>query len=129
MADEQTTGSTSTAAEKPARDRVFLKSGMGSVAVDDYDEKIHGKALELTDDEYHARMLRIIPGITIPMGADLKAAIRAAETPAPIALTTTIANLQVADLTTAPPTIAPVATVGGTQPPGPKTEGSLGPQP
>src|SRR5262245_19454175 len=116
-------------AETATRDRVFLKSGMGSVAAADYDEKVHGKALELTDDEYHARMLRIIPGMTSPIGADLNAAIRAAETPAPITLTTTIANLQVADLSSAPPTIAPVATAGGTQPPAPKTEGSPGPQP
>lgn len=38
------------------RQNVLLKSGNGTVAIEDYDEKIHGKAVEETDEQYAARI-------------------------------------------------------------------------
>lgn len=90
MAETATTDKT-----KTTRDRVYLKSGMGSVAAEDYDEKIHGKALELTDDEYNRRL-----GITA-----------AAPAAAP---RTTIAGLHTYDSATQPtptPVTAPPAPI------------------
>jgi hypothetical protein len=35
---------------------VFLKNGMGTVNAEDYDEKVHGKKRDLTDEEYDRLM-------------------------------------------------------------------------
>lgn len=48
------------------RDRVFLKNGNGSVAAADFDEKVHGKAAELTDEQYQARVFGHRPGYNEP---------------------------------------------------------------
>lgn len=99
------------------RDRVYLKSGMGSVAAADYDDKIHGKALELTDEEYEARRMRgVIPGVTVAKDAPLTATpFQARATGVAPGHTTTIAGLQTFDPasqptpTPAPPAPAPIA--------------------
>lgn len=105
MAETATTDKT-----KTTRDRVYLKSGMGSVAADDYDEKIHGKALELSDDEYEARRMRgVIPGVTVAKDAPLTATpFQARATGVAPAHTTTIAGLQTFD-PASQPTPTPVA--------------------
>jgi hypothetical protein len=50
--------------QKIARTHVALRNGMGTVSTDEYDERIHGRALEETDDQYRARVegrFRAIP--------------------------------------------------------------------
>lgn len=87
------------------QDRVYLKSGMGSVAAEDYDPAIHGKKLELSDEEYQARLRGVIPGITIPTGAPLTTP--PAGTVAPAGVTTTIAGLRTFDPAAQPAAVAP----------------------
>lgn len=90
MAETATTDTKTT-----TRDRVYLKSGMGSVAAEDYDPQVHGKELVLTDEEYEARLRGVIPGITIPKGAPLTTP--PVGTAAPGGVTTTIAGLRTFD--------------------------------
>lgn len=109
MADTATTDTT-----KTKRDRVWLKSGMGSVAAEDYDEKVHGKALDLSDEEFEARQRGVIPGVTIPKGAPLTTQpIQARATGVAAPVTTTITGLQSADpVPPATPVTMPPAPIG-----------------
>jgi hypothetical protein len=51
------------ASERPF---VVLKNGNGTVASEDYDEKLHGKALELTDEQFIAYVRSKPQGILAP---------------------------------------------------------------
>lgn len=90
------------------RQRVYLKNGMGSVAAEDYDEKTHGKALELSDEAYEARLRGVIPGTTPPGPA----------AGGPPKVTTTIAGLHTFDPAEHPtptPVVAPPLAVAAPQ--------------
>lgn len=99
-----------TKSDSTKRHRVYLKSGMGSVAAEDYDEKLHGKALELSDHEYDERQRGVIRGVTVPAGAP--GATPAVGTAEPGKVTTTIAGLHTFDPAESPtptPVTAPPA--------------------
>lgn len=77
--------------DKVVRSHVLLRNGT-TVAIDDYDEKVHGKKVEETDDQYNARLAArpsgIAPGMMHPR--------------------TTLANLHTYDSTQVPAAVAVV---------------------
>lgn len=82
--------------QKSSRQNVLLKSGMGTVAFEDYDEARHGPAVHESDEQYEARITgRVHPQRTV--------ALRALVLPH----TTTIASLATFDPATvsAPPAV------------------------
>lgn len=98
MADTQTQKPGVAGDGKIVRTHVALKSGNGTVSLEDYDEKVHGKALQETDEQYLARVNSRFNGV----------AAAAAYPP------TTINNLQTIDsakvvAATAPPLPPPVS--------------------
>lgn len=82
--------------QKVVRQNVLLKSGMGTVSTEDYDPKVHGPAVEETDEQYESRITGrpVLP-----------------TTPAPgfVPGRTTIAGLATFDPASVPAPPAPVA--------------------
>jgi len=80
------------------RTNVLLRNGT-TVAIDDYEEEVHGKSVEESDEDYRRRMMSQPSGR--PMGA--------------LAMPTTVANLHTFDSTelplATPPVVQPVLSI------------------